>query len=129
MDFSKYYVTKKTDKKKLVQTTYQKPVDKINGKDIYEYNPLSQSNTYTNIPKITAENKNQKEYSINIGKYNTISNKLNTKQKLTSEVSQETIFSENKKEGLNVSYRSKTPSNMAYFKLQFLTTKQELRLF
>ena len=128
LDFSKYYVTKKTDKKKLVQTTYQKPVDKINGKDIYEYNPLSQSNTYTNIPKITAENKNQKEYSINIGKYNAISNKLNTKQKLTSEVSQETIFSENKKEGLN-SYRSKTPSNMAYFKLQFLTTKQVVDKF
>ena len=129
LDFSKYYVTKKTDKKKLVQTTYQKPVDKINGKDIYEYNPLSQSNTYTNIPKITAENKNQKEYSINIGKYNTISNKLNTKQKLTSEVSQETIFSENKKEGLNASYRSKTPSNMAYFKFQFLTTKQVVDKF
>ena len=129
LDFSKYYVTKKTDKKKLVQTTYQKPVDKINGKDIYEYNPLSQSNTYSNIPKITAENKNQKEYSINIGKYNTISNKLNTKQKLTSEVSQETIFSENKKEGLNASYRSKTPSNMAYFKLQFLTTKQVVDKF
>ena len=129
LDFSKYYVTKKTDKKKLVQAIYQKPVDKINGKDIYEYNPLSQSNTYTNIPKITAENKNQKEYSINIGKYNTISNKLNTKQKLTSEVSQETIFSENKKEGLNASYRSKTPSNMAYFKLQFLTTKQVVDKF
>ena len=129
LDFSKYYVTKKTDKKKLVQAMYQKPVDKINGKDIYEYNPLSQSNTYTNIPKITAENKNQKEYSINIGKYNTISNKLNTKQKLTSEVSQETIFSENKKEGLNASYRSKTPSNMAYFKLQFLTTKQVVDKF
>ena len=129
LDFSKYYVTKKTDKKKLVQTTYQKPVDKINGKYIYEYNPLSQSNTYSNIPKITAENKNQKEYSINIGKYNTISNKLNTKQKLTSEVSQETIFSENKKEGLNASYRSKTPSNMAYFKFQFLTTKQVVDKF
>ena len=129
LDFSKYYVTKKTDKKKLVQAIYQKPVDKINGKDIYEYNPLSQSNTYSNIPKITAENKNQKEYSINIGKYNTISNKLNTKQKLSSEISQETIFSENKKEGLNASYRSKTPSNMAYFKLQFLTTKQVVDKF
>ena len=136
LDFSKYYKKYNEEKQKPKQTTYQKPIDKINGNEIYEYVPISSSkknytnytnnSTYSNSSK--AQKKNQKEFSIDLTKYNGIFNK-NYPQ--TIEVSEETRASENKRNRSSMPNQrfSFSQNAMAYFKLQFVTTKQVVDKF
>ena len=130
LDFSKYYKSYKTEKKPQKQPLYQRPIDKIDGKDIYEYVPSSQSNKYTKSTKQSDDKKDQKEISKDIGRYSGIFNKLNNKYPAI-EVSEETKSSENKRNRSSAPYNrfSFSPNTMAYFKLQFLTTKQVVEKF
>ena len=130
LDFSKYYKSYKTEKKPQKQPLYQRPIDKIDGEDIYEYVPSSQSNKYTKSTKQSDDKKDQKEISKNIGRYSGIFNKLNNKIPAI-EVSEETKPSENKRNRSSAPYNrfSFSPNTMAYFKLQFLTTKQVVEKF
>jgi hypothetical protein len=130
LDFSKYYKSYKTEKKPQKQPLYQRPIDKIDGKDIYEYVPSSQSNKYTKSTKQSDDKKDQKEQSKDIGRYSGIFNKLNNKIPAI-EVSEETKSSENKRNRSSAPYNrfSFSPNTMAYFKLQFLTTKQVVEKF
>ena len=131
LDFSKYYKSYKTEKKPQKQTLYLKPIDKIDGKDIYEYVPSSQSNKYTkSTMQSEAKKYHQKENSVNKSRYSGISNKLNNKYQAL-EVSEETKSSENKRNRSSAPYNrfSFSPNTMAYFKLQFLTTKQVVEKF
>ena len=134
LDFSKYYKKYKEEKPKPKQTTtYQKPIDNINGNEIYEYVPISSSkknytnnSTYSNSSKV--HKKNQKEFSIDLTKYNGVFNK-NYPQ--TIEVSEETQTSENKRNRSSAANQrfSFSQNAMAYFKLQFVTTKQVVDKF
>ena len=134
LDFSKYYKKYKEEKPKPKQTTtYQKPIDNINGNEIYEYVPISLSkknytnnSTYSNSSKV--HKKNQKEFSIDLTKYNGVFNK-NYPQ--TIEVSEETQTSENKRNRSSAANQrfSFSQNAMAYFKLQFVTTKQVVDKF
>ena len=134
LDFSKYYKKYKEEKPKPKQTTtYQKPIDNINGNEIYEYLPISSSkknytnnSTYSNSSKV--HKKNQKEFSIDLTKYNGVFNK-NYPQ--TIEVSEETQTSENKRNRSSAANQrfSFSQNAMAYFKLQFVTTKQVVDKF
>ena len=130
LDFSKYYKSYKTEKKPQKQPLYQRPIDKIDGKDIYEYVTSSQSNKYTKSTKQSDDKKDQKEISKDIGRYSGIFNKLNNKYPAI-EVSEETKSSENKRNRSSAPYNrfSFSPNTMAYFKLQFLTTKQVVEKF
>ena len=130
LDFSKYYKSYKTEKKPQKQPLYQRPIDKIDGKDIYEYVPSSQSNKFTKSTKQSDDKKDQKEISKDIGRYSGIFNKLNNKIPAI-EVSEETKSSENKRNRSSAPYNrfSFSPNTMAYFKLQFLTTKQVVEKF
>ena len=126
LDFSKYYKKCNTEKKKQ-QTQYPKPIDNINGYEIYEYNPVPRSDKY--IKKSDNRN-NQNGLSKDYSKYNIISNKLN-KNPTKSELSGETRSSENKRSSSSAPYnrfsfiKNTTPN----FKLQFLTTKQVCEKF
>ena len=136
LDFSKYYKKYNEEKPKPKQSTYQKPIDNINGNDIYEYVPIKSSkknysnyinnSTYSNSNK--AQKKNQKENSIDLTKYNGIYNK-NYPQAI--EVSEETRSSENKRNRSSVPNQrfSFSQNGMAYFKMQFVTTKQVVDKF
>ena len=131
LDFSKYYKSYKTEKKQKNETMNQKPVDKINGQEIFEYNPKSsQSNKYEKSYKTTEKSKKQNEYSIDLSKYSGIFNKLNNKIQST-EISEETRSSDNKRNRSSAPYTrfNFSPGTMAYFKLQFLTTKQVCEKF
>ena len=126
LDFSKYYKKCNTEKKKQ-QTQYPKPIDNINGYEIYEYNPVPRSDKY--IKK--SDNRNNKNgLSKDYSKYNIISNKLN-KNPTKSELSGETRSSDNKRSSSSAPYnrfsfiKNTTPN----FKLQFLTTKQVCEKF
>ena len=126
LDFSKYYKKCNTEKKKQ-QTQYPKPIDNINGYEIYEYNPVPRSDKY--IKK--SDNRNNKNgLSKDYSKYNIISNKLN-KNPTKSELSGETRYSDNKRSSSSAPYnrfsfiKNTTPN----FKLQFLTTKQVCEKF
>ena len=126
LDFSKYYKKCITEKKKQ-QTQYPKPIDNINGYEIYEYNPVPRSDKY--IKK--SDNRNNKNgLSKDYSKYNIISNKLN-KNPTKSELSGETRYSDNKRSSSSAPYnrfsfiKNTTPN----FKLQFLTTKQVCEKF
>ena len=126
LDFSKYYKKCITEKKKQ-QTQYPKPIDNINGYEIYEYNPVPRSDKY--IKK--SDNRNNKNgLSKDYSKYNIISNKLN-KNPTKSELSGETRSSDNKRSSSSAPYnrfsfiKNTTPN----FKLQFLTTKQVCEKF
>ena len=126
LDFSKYYKKCNTEKKKQ-QTQYPKPIDNINGYEIYEYNPVPRSDKY--IKK--SDNRNNKNgLSKDYSKYNIISNKLN-KNHTKSELSGETRYSDNKRSSSSAPYnrfsfiKNTTPN----FKLQFLTTKQVCEKF
>ena len=126
LDFSKYYKKCNTEKKKQ-QTQYPKPIDNINGFEIYEYNPVPRSDKY--IKK--SDNRNNKNgLSKDYSKYNIISNKLN-KNPTKSELSGETRSSDNKRSSSSAPYnrfsfiKNTTPN----FKLQFLTTKQVCEKF
>ena len=126
LDFSKYYKKCNTEKKKQ-QTQYPKPIDNINGYEIYEYNPVPRSDNY--IKK--SDNRNNKNgLSKDYSKYNIISNKLN-KNPTKSELSGETRSSDNKRSSSSAPYnrfsfiKNTTPN----FKLQFLTTKQVCEKF
>ena len=120
-DFSKYY-----KKEKPKQTTYQKPIDKINGNEIYEYVPISSSkqnySNYSNSKQ--TQKKNQKEFSIDLTKYN-------KNQPQIIEISEETRSSENKRNRSSVPNQrfSFSQNSMAYFKMQFVTTKQVVDTF
>ena len=126
LDFSKYYKKCITEKKKQ-QTQYPKPIDNINGYEIYEYNPVPRSDKY--IKKSDNRN-NQNGLSKDYSKYNIISNKLN-KNPTKSELSGETRYSDNKRSSSSAPYnrfsfiKNTTPN----FKLQFLTTKQVCEKF
>ena len=131
LDFSKYYKSYKKEEKKQPNIQYQKPVDKIDGKDIYEYVPVSQTKKYPRQTKQSDINKNQEEISIDLGNYTGISNKMNAKYQ-TTEISEETKSSEDKKRNRSSAPYNRfsfSPSSMAYFKLQFLTTKQVVEKF
>ena len=123
-DFSKYYKNDKKEKPK--QTIYQKPIDKINGNEIYEYVPISSSkqnySNYSNSKQ--TQKKNQKEFSIDLTKYN-------KNQPQIIEISEETRSSENKRNRSSVPNQrfSFSQNSMAYFKLQFVTTKQVVDTF
>ena len=126
LDFSKYYMKCNTEKKKQ-QTQYPKPIDNINGYEIYEYNPVPRSDKY--IKK--SDNRNNKNgLSKDYSNYNIISNKLN-KNPTKSELSGETRSSDNKRSSSSAPYnrfsfiKNTTPN----FKLQFLTTKQVCEKF
>ena len=126
LDFSKYYKKCNTEKKKQ-QTQYPKPIDNINGYEIYEYNPVPRSDKY--IKK--SDNRNNKNgLSKDYSNYNIISNKLN-KNPTKSELSGETRSSDNKRSSSSAPYnrfsfiKNTTPN----FKLQFLTTKQVCEKF
>ena len=126
LDFSKYYKKCITEKKKQ-KTQYPKPIDNINGYEIYEYNPVPRSDKY--IKK--SDNRNNKNgLSKDYSKYNIISNKLN-KNPTKSELSGETRSSDNKRSSSSAPYnrfsfiKNTTPN----FKLQFLTTKQVCEKF
>ena len=120
-DFSKYYKNCKTEKKPKT-TPYQKPIDNINGKEIYEYVPLPQINKYTKTSQ-KSSNEKQKEYS-------TVIDKINNKYQVT-EASEETKSSDNKRNRSSVPNNrfSFSPNTMAFFKLQFVTTKQVVQKF
>ena len=130
LDFSKYYKSYKTEKKPQKQPLYQKPIDKVDGKEIYEYIPISQSNKYTKSTKQSEKRKGQNEISIDTSRYSGIFNKLNNKYQAI-EVSEETRSSEKKRNRSSAAYNrfSFSSNTMAYFKLQFLTTKQVCEKF
>ena len=126
LDFSKYYKKCNTEKKKQ-QTQYPKPIDNINGYEIYEYNPVPRSDKY--IKK--SDNRNNKNgLSKDYSKYNIISNKLN-KNPTKSELSGETRSSDNKRSSSSAPYNrfSFIKNTIPNFKLQFLTTKQVCEKF
>ena len=126
LDFSKYYKKCNTEKKKQ-QTQYPKPIDNINGYEIYEYNPVPRSDKY--IKK--SDNRNNKNgLSKDYSKYNIISNKLN-KNPTKSELSGETRSSDNKRSSSSAPYNrfSFIKNTTSNFKLQFLTTKQVCEKF
>ena len=126
LDFSKYYKKCITEKKKQ-QTQYPKPIDNINGYEIYEYNPVPRSDKY--IKK--SDNRNNKNgLSKDYSKYNIISNKLN-KNPTKSELSGETRSSDNKRSSSSAPYNrfSFIKNTIPNFKLQFLTTKQVCEKF
>ena len=126
LDFSKYYKKCNTEKKKQ-QTQYPKPIDNINGYEIYEYNPVPRSDKY--IKK--SDNRNNKNgLSKDYSKYNIISNKLN-KNHTKSELSGETRYSDNKRSSSSAPYNrfSFIKNTTSNFKLQFLTTKQVCEKF
>ena len=138
LDFSKYYKKYNEDKPKdnKKQTTYQKPIDNVNGKEIYEYIPTPKSEKYNNKNKNISQTqkKNQKEFSIDLTKYNGIFNKSNNKiQPQAIEVSEETRSSDNKRNKSTVPNNrfsfSQKPNSLVYFKLQFLNTKQVVEKF
>ena len=126
LDFSKYYKKCNTEKKKQ-QTQYPKPIDNINGYEIYEYNPVPRSDKY--IKKSDNRN-NQNGLSKDYSKYNIISNKLN-KNPTKSELSGETRSSDNKRSSSSAPYNrfSFIKNTIPNFKLQFLTTKQVCEKF
>ena len=126
LDFSKYYKKCNTEKKKQ-QTQYPKPIDNINGYEIYEYNPVPRSDKY--IKKSDNRN-NQNGLSKDYSKYNIISNKLN-KNIAKSELSGETGYSDNKRSSSSAPYNrfSFIKNTIPNFKLQFLTTKQVCEKF
>ena len=126
LDFSKYYKKCNTEKKKQ-QTQYPKPIDNINGYEIYEYNPVPRSDKY--IKKSDNRN-NQNGLSKDCSKYNIISNKLN-KNPTKSELSGETRSSDNKRSSSSAPYNrfSFIKNTIPNFKLQFLTTKQVCEKF
>ena len=126
LDFSKYYKKCITEKKKQ-QTQYPKPIDNINGYEIYEYNPVPRSDKY--IKKSDNRN-NQNGLSKDYSKYNIISNKLN-KNPTKSELSGETRSSDNKRSSSSAPYNrfSFIKNTIPNFKLQFLTTKQVCEKF
>ena len=128
LDFSKYFKVCKTEKKQQT-TPYQKPIDKVNGKDIYEYVPTPKVNKYPKTAQ-KSSNEKQKQYSIDVNKYTGIFDKPNNKYQVI-EVSEETKSSENKRNRSSVPNNrfSFSPSTMAYFKLQFVTTKQVVQKF
>ena len=128
LDFSKYYKVCKTEKKQQT-TQYQKPIDKINGKDVYEYIPIPQVNKYPKTAQKSSNGK-QKEYSIDVNKYTGLFDKLNNKYQVT-EASEETKSSENKRNRSNIPNNkfSFSPNTMGFFKLQFVTTKQVVQKF
>ena len=107
LNFSKYYPNNKTEKKPQQSGQYQKPVDKINNNLIYEYNPELQTNNYSRA-----------------------SNQFNNKYQ-TTEVYEQKKLSDNKKNRSSVSLNKYISSSngMAYFKFQFLTTKQVVEKF
>ena len=126
LDFSSYYKKCNTEKKKQ-QTQYPKPIDNINGYEIYEYNPVPRSDKY--IKK--SDNRNNKNgLSKDYSKYNIISNKLN-KNPTKSELSGETRSSDNKRSSSSAPYNrfSFITNTTPNFKLQFLTTKQVCEKF
>ena len=126
LDFSKYYKKCITEKKKQ-QTQYPKPIDNINGYEIYEYNPVPRSDKY--IKK--SDNRNNKNgLSKDYSKYNIISNKLN-KNPTKSELSGATRSSDNKRSSSSAPYNrfSFIKNTIPNFKLQFLTTKQVCEKF
>lgn len=138
LDFSKYYKKYNEDKPKdnKKQTTYQKPIENINGKEIYEYIPTPKFEKYNNKNKNISQTqkKNQKEFSIDLTKYNGIFNKSNNKiQPQAIEASEETRSSDNKRNRSTVPNNrfsfSQKPNSLAYFKLQFLNTKQVVEKF
>ena len=131
LDFSKYYKSYKTEKKPQKQPLYQRPIDTIEGKDIYEYIPSSQTNKYTKSSKQPGNKKDQNEISIDIGRSSGRFNKLNNNKYQATEISEETKSSENKRNRSSAPYNrfSFSPNTMAYFKLQFLTTKQVCEKF
>ena len=107
LNFSKYYPNNKTEKKPQQSGQYQKPVDKINNNLIYEYNPELQTNNYSRA-----------------------SNQFNNKYQ-TTEVYEQKKLSDNKKNRSSVSLNKYifSSNGMAYFKFQFLTTKQVVEKF
>ena len=96
--------------KQQTQGQYQKPIEKIDNKNLYEYIPETQKNKYT--------------ASNNLNKNDRTSTKRNSRY-------QETQVSEQAKNRSSVSYNKygSSSNGMAYFKLQFLTTKQVVEKF
>ena len=96
--------------KQQTQGQYQKPIEKIDNKNLYEYISETQKNKYT--------------ASNNLNKYTGTSTKRNSRY-------QETQVTEQAKNRSSVSYNKygSSSNGMAYFKLQFLTTKQVVEKF
>ena len=96
--------------KQQTQGQYQKPIEKIDNKNLYEYIPETQKNKYT--------------ASNNLNKNDRTSTKRNSRY-------QETQVTEQAKNRSSVSYNKygSSSNGMAYFKLQFLTTKQVVEKF
>ena len=160
LDFSKYYTTKKTEKKPIDNNniTYakNKPVGKVNDKELYEYYPLPSSSKKTTTSMKNIES-NKKDVSIDLSKYKTnktnisgsgsgkfnLNNSLSSSKKgqdklniryqsTTTDISEETSASKYKRNKLTLPSKKLNAfynNAMAFFKLQFLTTKQVCEKF
>ena len=152
LDFSKYYKSYKTETKETKENNrynypQSKPVGKVDNKDIYEYYPMPQSSSIKTTTSVKTNVSDKKGVTIDLGKYN-IAGKFNLNKSISS--SKKDTEKERDKYKLSIGYQSSDfseetattkykrnkstlPSNkltsMAYFKLQFLTTKQVCEKF
>ena len=152
LDFSKYYKSYKTETKETKENNrynypQSKPVGKVDNKDIYEYYPMPQSSSIKTTTSVKTNVSDKKGVAIDLGKYN-IAGKFNLNKSISS--SKKDTEKERDKYKLSIGYQSSDfseetattkykrnkstlPSNkltsMAYFKLQFLTTKQVCEKF